>query len=89
MVWDLSFTCDICGQKKGAANHWWMVALNDSPCSEESQPSQRFTLLPWVAEECCHSERRHLCGQNCAMQALERFMNTGSLQPENSLSALS
>ena len=22
MVWDVAFTCDICGKKKGEANHW-------------------------------------------------------------------
>ena len=35
MVWDVSFTCDICGRKKLEANHWWMLVLGDVPCFEE------------------------------------------------------
>jgi hypothetical protein len=44
MVWDVSFTCDICGRKKLEANHWWMLVLGDVPCFEEGQPRQRFTV---------------------------------------------
>ncbi len=51
MVWDVSFTCDICGKKKAEANHWWMVALGDVPCFEQDQPHQRFTLMPWNPAE--------------------------------------
>ena len=50
MVWDVSFTCDICGRKKLEANHWWMLVLGDVPCFDEGQPTQRFTL--------CHGTRR-------------------------------
>ncbi len=82
MVWEVTFTCDICGQKKGEGNHWWMVALDEFPCAESTEPSGRFSLLPWLAEECHSASHSHLCGQNCAMQALERFMNSGSLQIE-------
>jgi hypothetical protein len=53
MVWDVSFTCDICGKKKGESNHWWMFVLGDVPCFEEGQPNQRFTLLPWNFAEIC------------------------------------
>jgi hypothetical protein len=81
MTWDVSFTCDICGKKKGEANHWWMVMLGDVPCYDEGQPGQRFTLLPWNAAECRNSEMYHLCGQGCAMKAMERFMTTGAIEP--------
>jgi hypothetical protein len=77
MSWDVSFTCDICGRKKGDANHWWMVVLGDVPCFEEGQPRQRFTLMPWNAAECQSTEFYHMCGQGCAMQAMERFMTDG------------
>jgi len=79
MTWDVSFTCDICGKKKGVTNHWWMVVLGDVPCFDEGQPGQRFTLLPWNASESRNPSMYHLCGQGCAMTAMERFMNTGSI----------
>lgn len=86
MVWDVSFTCDICGRKKGESNHWWMLALGDVPCFEEGQPHQRFTLMPWNEPESQNSAFYHACGQSCAMQAMERFMTYGSiLPPEGSL----
>jgi hypothetical protein len=78
MSWDVSFRCDICGRKKGDANHWWMVSLGDVPCWDEGQPRQRFTLMPWNALESQNAEFYHMCGQSCAMQAIERFM-TGEL----------
>jgi hypothetical protein len=80
MVWDVSFSCDICGKTKGESNHWWMATAGPPVCSEEQESADRFTLLPWSAESCCSSELHHLCGQSCAMQALARFMTFGSLQ---------
>jgi hypothetical protein len=77
MVWDVAFTCDICGKKKAEANHWWMVALGDVPCFEQDQPHQRFTLMPWNPAESRNPDMYHLCGQQCATQALTRFMSDG------------
>jgi len=82
MVWDVAYTCDICGKKKGEANHWWMLMLGDVPCFEEGQPNQRFTVLPWNSNESRNTEMRHLCGQGCAMKALERFMTNRTVEHE-------
>ncbi len=79
MVWDVSFTCDVCGRKKIESNHWWMLVLGDVPCFEEGQPAQRFTLMPWNKAESSNPDFYHLCGQGCAMQAMERFMDHGSI----------
>ena len=47
MTWDVSFTCDICGKKKGEANHWWMVLLGDVAklCGVEA-----YVLRFWESE---------------------------------------
>jgi len=74
MVWDVSFTCDVCGKTKGEANHWWMLSHADCACDEEDQVPQRFSVMPWSADQSRNPEMRHLCGKGCAMQALERFM---------------
>jgi hypothetical protein len=82
MVWDVSFTCDICGNRKGGSNQWWMVLLGDVPCFEEGAPNQRFTLMPWNPAESQNPEMYHLCGQGCALQALERFMTYGKIEAD-------
>src|SRR5580704_17068817 len=85
MAWDVSFNCDICGKKKGEANHWWMVLLGDVPYYDEGQPAMRFTLLPWNQAESRNREMYPLCGQGCAMKAKERFMTTGAIEPAGAL----
>jgi hypothetical protein len=82
VVWDVSFTCDICGKRKGDANHWWMVMLGDVPCYEEGSPNHRFSLMPWNPAESQNSELFHLCGQGCALQAMERFMTYGTIEAD-------
>jgi hypothetical protein len=85
MVWDVSFTCDICGKTKGEANHWWMLSHSECACDEEDQVPQRFSVIPWSADQSRNPEMRHLCGKGCAMQALERFMTpkvaTAEIEP--------
>ena len=74
MVWEVSFSCDVCGTTKGEANHWWMLSLAECPCDDVEQVPQRFSIMPWSVEQSRDGEMRHLCGKGCAMQALERFM---------------
>ena len=81
MVWDVSFTCDVCGKTKGEANHWWMLSHADCACDEEDQVPQRFSIMPWSTDQSRNPEMRHLCGKGCAMQALERFMTPKTAHP--------
>lgn len=83
MAWDVSFTCDVCGKKKGTANHWWMLSHADCPCDEDDQEPQRFSIMPWSIESSRNPEMRHLCGKGCAMQALERFMTPKTTNTES------
>ncbi len=86
MVWDVTFTCDICGKSKGEANHWWMAAVGSVPCFEENGGGdlrdQRFTLMRWSRADSQNPDMYHLCGQGCAMQAMERFMTEGSIESD-------
>jgi hypothetical protein len=41
--------------------------------------------MPWNKAESGNPEFYHLCGQGCAMQAMERFMNHGSIVAESLL----
>ncbi len=82
MVWDVSFTCDICGKTKGEANHWWLASLTGNPAYPEDARALRFTLMRWHVAESRTPEVYHLCGQGCAMQAAERFMTEGAIDAE-------
>ena len=66
-------------------NYWWMLVLGEVPCFDEGQPGQRFTLMPWNKAESGNPDFYHLCGQGCAMQAMERFMNHGSIVSDGAL----
>ncbi len=83
MVWDVTYTCDICGKSKGEANHWWMASVGAAPCVElepaDVDKDQRFTLMRWSRADSQNPDMYHLCGQGCAMQAAERFMNEGTI----------
>ena len=84
MVWDVSFTCDICGKPKGEANHWWMASVGTLPCFEDQDTVEtRFTLMRWSEAESRNIEVYHLCGQGCAMQAMERYMTEGVIDTES------
>ena len=85
MVWDVSYTCDICNRKKSGSNHWWMLALGDVPCFEPGEPRHRFTLMPWNQLESGNTDFFHLCGRGCAIQAMERYMHHGNILPEGFL----
>ncbi|HZD44579.1 MAG TPA: hypothetical protein VE109_00735, partial [Acidobacteriaceae bacterium] len=52
---------------------------------EEDRVPQRFSVMPWSAEQSRNPEMRHLCGKGCAMQALERFMTPRAAAMENAL----
>ena len=82
MVWDVSFTCDICGKTKGEANHWWLASLGQKADFAEEEEALRFTLMRWHSAESRNPDIYHLCGQGCAMQAAERFMTEGAIDAE-------
>ncbi len=77
MVWDVTFSCDICGKPKGEANHWWMALL--PPDEKTTATPERFLLMRWSRSESQGQGMYHLCGQGCALQAVERFMTEGGI----------
>ncbi len=80
MVWNVTFTCDICGKHKGEANHWWMASFGSGAETQSASPGDnRFTLRRWSRAESQNEDMYHLCGQRCALQATERFMTEGAI----------
>lgn len=58
-----------------------MVMLGDVPCFE-GEPGKRITLMPWNHDESQNPDMYHLCGQGCALQAMERFMTYGKIESD-------
>ena len=59
-------TCDVCGKLKGDVNHWWLAHVKDF-----------IRVEPW-AETLSIGEFKHLCGQECVIQAVNRWMGENS-----------
>lgn len=73
MAANLVYTCDVCGARKGTANHWHALSV-----SKES-----LTLWKW------HNAHQpgalHLCSEKCIMVAISTRLGRGSFaaaQPE-------
>lgn len=68
------FTCDGCGTEKKESNHWYVVASG-----------KYFSVAPWGHMEFStipnsfardDSDARHICGHECLMKQLTKFLNT-------------
>lgn len=55
-------TCDVCGKLKGEVNCWWL----------QTRAKAFFEVMPWNDETYATSD--HLCGQECVVKALNKFM---------------
>ena len=65
MAYTESYTCDVCGTKKGDAGQWFLSWLDCLPSGVNStQPVIKLTR--WNGDH-AHSEGvQHLCGARCA-----------------------
>ena len=62
-------TCDVCGKLKNTVNHWWILSSN----------SGAITIWPWGKGLGANdSNKTHLCGQECVIQAVNRWMGEQS-----------
>lgn len=63
----LVFTCDGCGSQRGAANHWYMLAVRDgSP--------DRIEIWMFVQDH-NHPRVQHICGRECLQKVLNRRLD--------------
>ena len=65
MSQQVTFTCDICGKRKGEANHWFKAAKFD-----DRYPG--FKIIPWGTGDI--ENEMHLCGMECAVKAMTKAM---------------
>ncbi len=81
-----TWKCDGCGKLRVKdTNHWWtldivlgkatMYGVNSEPYREAALSISRFSELNGTDSE------KHYCGEDCASQAIQRWMATGKLEP--------
>ena len=61
------YTCDICGSERKQTNHWFEFYENGDGAIGLRTFKGNDTL-------------KHVCGQACAHQMLDRWLSTGSLE---------
>ena len=62
-----TITCDICGIRKGEANHWLLWS------TEDIGPAGSIRFAPW--HPALVHTHRHLCGDACAARLLARSID--------------
>lgn len=73
MAANLVYTCDICGARKGTANHWHALSV-----LKHSMTLWKWNLLP-------PESALHLCSEKCVMVAISTRLGRDSFaaaQPE-------
>jgi hypothetical protein len=73
MAFSESYTCDICGTKKGESGSWFL-SWNDclSNATKGTQPVVKVTR--WNLDHAHSPEVKHLCGAGCVNTMMDRFM---------------
>ena len=61
--------CDICGKTKQKVNHWW--------CGYVSA-SVGYMVTPFSMELAKNEKVQSFCGQECVIQAVNRWMGENS-----------
>ena len=69
------YKCDYCGQLKGDANHWFLSVILNST----------FLLRRWNEQFADSGDHEHICSEQCAIKALNKWASANSLAaPESS-----
>ncbi len=68
-----SYTCDICGDKKGTSGQWFLSWLDCLPNNTTgTQPVVKVTR--WNDEHAHSAGVQHLCGARCTGTMMDRWM---------------
>jgi hypothetical protein len=76
MTWTETFTCNVCGKRKGDVDHWWIAWVDEMRPSDAEDSLPRFQVLPWSELMARSPEAIHLCGAGCALKETERWMTS-------------
>jgi len=76
MTWTESFSCNICGKRKGEVDHWWLAWVEQVQPSDHETVKPKWQLLPWSELMARSLDVTHLCGAGCALKEAERWMTS-------------
>lgn len=60
------YQCDVCGRRKGDANHWFLIFPGVKEC----------IIRPWDATFSNHGMWSHICGDECLHKKLQEFLTS-------------
>jgi hypothetical protein len=60
-----SVTCDVCGKQKGEVNHWYLSSVDGGT----------LHLDKWD-DDSAAAAGNHLCGQDCVVKAVNKWMQS-------------
>jgi hypothetical protein len=77
------YLCDVCGAAKGDTNHWFIVAKSDfidlGPRYTGTAPT--VLISEWDSAFAETKGVKHACGRACTQKLVERWLETGTLEP--------
>ena len=81
-----SRTCIVCSAQKGQINHWWLLQVREAmlPCEGLSniRTISQLCITEWKEALAVDETQHPACGNSCTQIATERFLQTGSLEPQ-------
>ncbi len=82
MAYSESYTCDVCGDKKGESGDWWLAWVDcfQGEKPEEDQPLIKLTR--WQVKHAHSAGVKHLCGARCAGTLMDRWMSEQHEDPD-------
>jgi hypothetical protein len=82
MAYSESYTCDVCGDKKGESGEWWLAWVD---CFQGKTPAEDQPLIKLTRWQVGHAHSagvKHLCGAQCANKLMDRWMSEQHEDPD-------
>jgi hypothetical protein len=82
MSYTESYTCDICGDKKGESGQWFLAWTDCLPNGTPEGNQPLIKLTRWDSGYAHTPNVQHLCGARCAGTMMDRWMSVQHESPD-------
>lgn len=82
MSYSESYTCDVCGKKKGEDESWWLAWVDCFPGQKPEEDQPLIKLTRWQTYHSHSAGVKHLCGARCAGTLMDRWMMDQHADPD-------
>jgi hypothetical protein len=82
MAYSESYTCDVCGDKKGQDGDWWLAWVDCFQGQNPGEDQPLIKLTRWQTKHAHTDGVKHLCGARCAGMLMDRWMSVQHENPE-------